>query len=109
MGRLFLDFGRIDQFHSFIKKIILPIYKYNAIIFVMFCSKNVGCLLGVACYVLWCFGLTVFHSEFILICQDGIKNKELDVLRACKISERSGIWKRMPGIILLPGLNEQSV
>ena len=26
------------------------------------CSKNVGCLLGVACYVLWSFGLTVFHS-----------------------------------------------
>ena len=23
-------------------------------------------LLGVACYVLWSFGLTVFHSEFIL-------------------------------------------
>ena len=31
-------------------------------------------LLGVACYVLWSFGLIVFHSEFI--CQDGIKNKE---------------------------------
>ena len=34
----------------------------------MFCSKNVGCLSGVACYVLWSFGLTVFHSEFILNC-----------------------------------------
>ena len=30
-------------------------------------------------------------------------------LRACKISERGGIWERMAGIILLPRLNEQSV
>ena len=55
----------------------MPFCKYSAIIFVMFYSKNVGCLLGVACYVLWSFDLTVFHSEFILnTCQGGIKNKE---------------------------------
>ena len=30
------------------------------------------------------------------------------MLRACKISERGGIWKRMAEIILVPRLNEQS-
>jgi hypothetical protein len=41
-------------------------YSVSAIIFVTFCSKNVECLWGVACYVLWSYGLIVFHSEFLL-------------------------------------------
>ena len=41
--------------------------------------------------------------------QDGTsRTQSLDVLRACKISERGGIWKRMAGIILLLRLSEQS-
>ena len=49
-----------------LNKVLLLLLLHSAVIFVMFCSKNVGCLLGVACYVLWSFGLTVFDSAFIL-------------------------------------------
>ena len=78
----------------------------------MFCSKNVGCLLGVGCYVLWSFGLTAcvsFGVYFELYVKMEQRTESLDVLRACKISERGGIWNRMAGIILLSRLNEQSV
>ena len=73
----------------------------------MFCSKNVRCLLGVACYVLWSLGLTVFHSEFILNHMprwNKERTKNLDVFRGCEISERGGIWNGRD--ILLARLNE---
>ena len=60
--------------------------------------------------LLWTFGLTVFHSKFILnYMPRWNKEQSLDVLRALKILEPSGIWKRMPGIILLSRLIEHSV
>ena len=61
-------------------------------------------------YGLKSFGLTVFHSLFILNYMQrwNKEKKTLDVIRACKISERGGIWKGVPGIILLSRLNEQS-
>ena len=37
------------------------------------------------------------------------RTKSLDVLRACKISERGGIWKKIAGVILLPRLNKLSI
>ena len=52
-----------------------------------------------------------FETLFDMSCYMPRWNKEqsLDVLGACKILERSGIWKRMPWIILLPRRTEQSV
>ena len=57
---------------------------------------------------LW-FDCVSFGVYFELYAKMEQRTKSLDVLRECKISERSGIRKRMPGIILLPGLNKQSV
>ena len=47
-----------DEYYSLMKEIILLFanthHSINAILFCYrFCSKNVGCLWGVACYVLW--------------------------------------------------------
>ena len=74
----------------------------------MFCSKNVECPLGVALYVLWSFAWVdcVSIGDYLeLHAKMKKRTKSLDVLRACKISERGGIWKRMAEIILLLRLN----
>ena len=47
-----------DEYYSLMKEIILLFANTHAsqdqrYYFVTFCSKNVGCLWGVACYVLW--------------------------------------------------------
>ena len=46
-----------DEHYYLMKEIILLFAKYTSqdqrYYFVTFCSKNVGCLWGVACYVLW--------------------------------------------------------
>jgi hypothetical protein len=87
-------------------------YSVSAIIFVTFCSKNVECLWGVACYVLWSYGLIVFHSEFILNMPRLSKDQRVWVCleharfqNAEEVRRRDG---RVVGVIFLPQLNEQS-
>ena len=57
---------------------------------------------------LW-FDCVSFGVYFELYAKMKYKTKSMDVLRACTISERGGIWKRMAEVILLPRLNKQSV
>ena len=54
---------------------------------------------------LW-FDCVSFGVYFKLYVKMEQRTESLDVLRACKISERGGIWKRMAGIILLSRLNK---
>ena len=57
------------------------------------------CLMGLL------FGWVSFGVYLELYAKMKYKTKSMDVLRACKISERGGIWKRMAEIILLPRLS----
>ena len=68
----------------------LHCYSISAIVFVLFYSKNVGCLCGVqSSHVYQSYDIFVFHCEFILTAQRLSKNECLGVLRPCKILERS--------------------
>ena len=68
----------------------------------MFCSKNVGCLLGVAtvaCYILRSFGLNVLCSEFILNYMPRL-NKEQRVwicLEHVRFQHRRNLKENGPG------------
>jgi hypothetical protein len=73
-------------------------YSVSAFIFVTFCFKNVECLWGVACYVLWSYGLIVFHSEFILNMPRLSKDQRVLVcLEHARFQNAEEVKRRWPG------------